>query len=62
MVERDGDSLLIVDRRMPFLNRRCRELSARIPEAQIIVDRRIAQDAFNQQERRRSLDDSLKVS
>ncbi|MHB0866162.1 MAG: hypothetical protein ACYC29_00790 [Thermoleophilia bacterium] len=43
---------MIVDRRMPFLNRRCQELSVRIPDVQIIVDRRIAQDSFNQPDRR----------
>lgn len=58
MVACERESLLIVDRRMPFLNRRCEELSVRIPDVQIIVDRRIAQDSFNQPDRRLPLYDN----
>lgn len=50
--------LLIVDRRMPFLKRRCRELSEQMPGVTVVVDRRIAQDPFGKTERRLVLGES----
>lgn len=48
----DGADLLIVDRRMPYLERRCRDLSGRMPGVSVIVDRRIAQDELAGADRR----------
>jgi len=50
--------LLIVDRRMPFLKKRCQELSEQMPHVTIIVDRRIAQDPFGKIERRLAFSES----
>ena len=44
--------LLIVDRRMPYLKRRCRELSEANPDLSVIVDRRINQDPYDEPNRR----------
>lgn len=52
LVHTGEGKLLIVDRRMPYLQRRCRELSISSPEVEVIVDRRIAQDPYNESERR----------
>jgi hypothetical protein len=48
----DGGELMIVDRRMPYLERRCNEISRRMPDVSVIVDRRIAQDQFSGPDRR----------
>ncbi|GBE58360.1 hypothetical protein BMS3Abin01_01296 [bacterium BMS3Abin01] len=44
--------MLIVDRRMPFLQKRCDNLSSQMTDVTIIVDRRVAQDVRDQPERR----------
>ncbi len=44
--------LLIVDRRMPFLRKRCHDLSVQMTDVTVIVDRRVAQDVRDQPERR----------
>jgi len=44
--------LLIVDRQMPYLQRRCRELTEQNPDCRVIVDRRITQDPHQAAERR----------
>lgn len=51
----DGADLLIVDRRMPYLDRRCQDLSARMPDISVIIDRRIAQDDISSPDRRQQL-------
>ena len=56
IVHGDDGKLLIVDRRMPYLQRRCRELSEKMPDVQVIVDRRIAQDKFENTNRRISVE------
>jgi hypothetical protein len=48
----DNRRLLIVDRRMPFLKRRCEDLSEQLSEVTIIVDRRVAQDPRDDADRR----------
>ena len=52
-VEDGAQKLLIVDREMPFLKRRCEELAARMHGVRIVVDRRIVQDELGLIERRR---------
>ncbi len=52
-VESDAQKLLIVDREMSFLRRRCDELAAKMPGVRIVVDRRIVQDELGWIERRR---------
>jgi len=52
LVHADDGKLLIVDRRMPYLQRRCQELSEISPDMTVIVDRRIAQDPHEETERR----------
>ncbi|MCL4474443.1 MAG: hypothetical protein M1455_11020 [Actinobacteria bacterium] len=48
-----GDSmLLIVDRRMPYLKRRCNEIAEMNPAFKVIVDRRINQDPHEEPDRR----------
>ncbi|MDO8737145.1 MAG: hypothetical protein Q7K29_08730 [Thermoleophilia bacterium] len=44
--------LLIVDRQMPYLRRRCEEISCQNPELQVVVDRRITQDPHDVPNRR----------
>jgi hypothetical protein len=44
--------LLIVDRRMPFLKRRCQDLAAEMSGVTVMVDRRVAQDERTRPERR----------
>jgi hypothetical protein len=48
----DNQRLLIVDRRMPYLKRRCADLSEQMSEVTIIVDRRVAQDPRDETDRR----------
>ncbi|RJQ41810.1 MAG: hypothetical protein C4534_11385 [Gaiellales bacterium] len=48
----DGADLLVVDRRMPYLERRCQDLADRLPHVSVIIDRRIAQDMLNMPDRR----------
>lgn len=53
LVETDREGwLLIVDRRMPYLKRRCEEISEQMSEVTIIVDRRVAQDPRDEADRR----------
>lgn len=50
-----GDrKLLIVDREMPYLKRRCEELALQMPDVRVVVDRRIVQDPHGKSERRDS--------
>ena len=56
LVPSDDGMLLIVDRKMPYLQRRCQELGDKNPECKIIVDRRITQDPHDVKDRRLSLD------
>lgn len=44
--------LLIVDRRMPFLKRRCDDLAAQLNGVSIVVDRRVVQDSYDHPDRR----------
>lgn len=44
--------MLIVDREMPYLSQRCRELSVKLPDVEIVVDRRVVQDPLKNKERR----------
>ncbi len=44
--------LLIVDRRMPFLQRRCEDLASQLDGVTVVVDRRVAQDTIGNPERR----------
>ena len=55
LVPSDDGMLLIVDRRMPYLQRRCRELTEKNPECMVIVDRRITQDPHDVPDRRLAL-------
>ncbi len=41
-----------MDRDMPYLQKRCEELSEQMPETEIIVDRRVSQDPQDLQDRR----------
>jgi hypothetical protein len=52
LVDTENGKLLVVDRRMPYLKRRCQELSQELPDVTIVVDRRIAQDPFHEEDRR----------
>lgn len=58
VVEADDGKLLVVDRRMPFLKKKCQELAERHPDTTVIVDRRIAQDPIIEQDRRIALQDT----
>lgn len=49
----DGADLFIVDRRMPYLDKRCKDLQVRYPAVNVIVDRRVVQDELVGAERRR---------
>lgn len=51
----DGADLMIVDRRMPYLERRCQEIGVRYPDVNVIVDRRIVQDEMLGPNRRRPI-------
>ena len=55
----DGANLLVVDRRMPYLERKCQDLSVRLPDVSVMVDRRIAQDELSRPDRRQAF--SLEV-
>ncbi len=57
-VESGAQKLLIVDREMPFLRRRCDELAARMPGVRIVMDKRIVQDELGRIERRRGEQES----
>lgn len=48
----DGRWLLIVDKRMPFLRRRCEDLSDQLSDVTVIIDRRVAQDPRDEADRR----------
>jgi len=52
LVPSDDGMLLIVDRQMPYLRRRCDEISCQNPELQVVVDRRITQDPHEVPNRR----------
>ena len=52
LVSSKAGELLIVDRRMPYLKRRCRELEEAKPGVTVIVDRRINQDPYDEPDRR----------
>jgi hypothetical protein len=49
--EKNG-RMLIVDRRMPYLQKRCQDLASRMTNMSIIVDRRVAQDPWEKTDRR----------
>ncbi len=59
LVPSNDGMLLIVDRQMPYLQRRCRELGEQNPDCRVIVDRRITQDPHEAADRRmaRELED-----
>lgn len=48
----DEGRLLIVDRRMPFLKRRCEDLASKLNGISVVVDRRVVQDAYKHDDRR----------
>ncbi|MHB0914139.1 MAG: hypothetical protein ACYC5A_03555 [Thermoleophilia bacterium] len=50
----DGGYLFVVDRRMPYLERRCQSLAERMPDMNVVIDRRIAQDELLGPNRRQS--------
>ncbi|MBK5225889.1 MAG: hypothetical protein JJD96_04850 [Thermoleophilia bacterium] len=52
LVPSNDGMLLIVDRQMPYLQRRCDELTESNPEVKIVVDRRIVQDPQEVPDRR----------
>ncbi|MHB9053107.1 MAG: hypothetical protein ACYC5F_03830 [Thermoleophilia bacterium] len=52
MVSSNDGNLLIVDRRMPYLKRRCHEIADMNPALTVIVDRRINQDPHEEPDRR----------
>jgi hypothetical protein len=52
LVPSNDGMLLIVDRQMPYLQRRCQELTEMNPELRVIVDRRITQDPHEVPNRR----------
>ena len=52
LVPSNDGMLLIVDRRMPYLKRRCREITEANPGLSVIVDRRINQDPYEEPDRR----------
>ena len=52
MIVSEGGNLLIVDHQMPYLRRRCQELAMQMPDVKVIVDRRIDQDPYGNDERR----------
>lgn len=56
MVPSNDGMLLIVDRQMPYLKRRCDEISCQNPELKVVVDRRIAQDPHDDPNRRQMLE------
>jgi hypothetical protein len=56
LVRSDDGMLLIVDRQMPYLKRRCEEISCDNPELKVVVDRRITQDPLDNPNRRLMLD------
>ncbi len=51
LVDIDGQKMLIVDHKIPFLNRRCHELSEQMPEVKVVVDRRVVQDQIEAERR-----------
>lgn len=51
----DGGYLFVVDRRMPYLERRCQSLAVRMPDMAVVIDRRIAQDVLMGPDRRQTL-------
>jgi hypothetical protein len=51
----DGADILVVDRRMPYLERRCQEIETNNPNLSVVIDRRIVQDDIAGQDRRRPL-------
>jgi len=52
LVPSNDGMLLIVDRQMPYLQRRCQEIAEMNPELKVIVDRRITQDPHDLPNRR----------
>jgi len=52
LVPSDDGMLLIVDRRMPYLQKRIQEIADLNPDVKVIVDRRIAQDPHELPNRR----------
>lgn len=52
LIDKEDSKILIVDRDMPYLQKRCEELSEQMPETEIIVDRRVSQDPQDLQDRR----------
>jgi len=56
LVPSDDGMLLIVDRQMPYLQKRIREIAEMNPDVKVIVDRRIAQDPHEQPNRRLALE------
>ena len=56
MVKSDDGVLLIVDRQMPYLKRRCEEISCQNPGLKVVVDRRITQDPHDIANRRQLLE------
>lgn len=56
LVQSDDGILLIVDRQMPYLKRRCDEISCNNPELKVVVDRRITQDPHDDPNRRQLLE------
>ncbi|MBI5870615.1 MAG: hypothetical protein HZB44_06640 [Actinobacteria bacterium] len=52
LVPSDDGMLLIVDRQMPYLKKRCEEISCKNPELKVVVDRRITQDPHDNPNRR----------
>ncbi|MHB9111428.1 MAG: hypothetical protein ACYC4D_02210 [Thermoleophilia bacterium] len=54
LVPSDDGMLLIVDRQMPYLRKRCEEISCMNPDLKVVVDRRITQDPHDTPNRRLS--------
>lgn len=52
LVPSDDGMLLIVDRQMPYLKKRCEEISCKNPALKVVVDRRITQDPHDNPNRR----------
>lgn len=44
--------MLIVDRKMPFLQRRCEDLASQMADVTVTVDRRVVQDRYDHLDRR----------
>lgn len=52
LVPSDDGMLLIVDRQMPYLKKRCEDISCKNPDLKVVIDRRINQDPLDNPNRR----------